>query len=335
MINFIADFGHFIKERMNDIKNLRDKIYKNMNNNDLLLLGGDNFYPNGLINNDDIKLIYFKTIFNEYNENIYGILGNHDYHQCIKPQMNNNYFKIPNYYYKISHDEFDIFMIDTTILDPNICTDISDVYRNINPDNYQNIKDLPYIDKLKIMRSEISQLRRKILDYLDNELNISNINNKIKIVCGHYNLLSYGYYVNIFNNNNIIIKHLLPLFIKHRVNIYLCGHDHTNQHIVFSENDNKSLLDNFKYDTDDDIEFITKIKNEIVDYNTTIHQFICGTAIDSYNHILYNNINNSMSIYKDYKHNCYINISTKISNSIIVKFINTENNTDIYSIRIY
>jgi hypothetical protein len=335
MIIFISDFGFFNDERIDCMVNLRDKIYSNMNDNDILLLGGDNFYPRGIINKDDIKFENFKNIFNKYNQNIYGILGNHDYYSNIEPQMNNNYFKIPHFYYKISHDNIDIFMIDTTILDPNICTDISNVYRNVYPENYKKIKNIEYVDRFKIMKGELSQLRRSLLYFLDKELNKSNINNKIKIVCGHYNLLSYGHYLNIFNENNVIIKHLLPLFIRHKVNVYLCGHDHTNQHIVFTEQDNKILLEKFKYDDNDDIDFISKIKNEITDYDITIHQFICGTAIDSYNHILYNNSIYNKSIYNDCKFNCYLNIYLDDNESIVVRFINTINNTSVYSIRIY
>jgi len=59
------------------------------------------------------------------------------------------------------------------------------------------------------------------------ETNLKNCNKKWKIVCGHYPLYSCGDH----GNTNDLIQLIEPLFKKYGVDLYICGHDHSFQHI--------------------------------------------------------------------------------------------------------
>ena len=95
MVYFIADFGDFTNKKLALLTQL---IRQNINNTDLLLLGGDNIYPCGINTyNKKEKEKLFNIIFTNLKEQSYAVLGNHDYMSNVKNMINNsNIFKMPN-----------------------------------------------------------------------------------------------------------------------------------------------------------------------------------------------------------------------------------------------
>jgi 3',5'-cyclic AMP phosphodiesterase CpdA len=68
-----------------------------------------------------------------------------------------------------------------------------------------------------------SPTRDAQLKWLDRELGRSKA--KVKVVFGHHPLYSVGRY----GNNDILIRDVEPLLVKHKVNLWLDGHDHNYQ----------------------------------------------------------------------------------------------------------
>jgi predicted MPP superfamily phosphohydrolase len=206
-INFVGDIGSY-----NDITSVIFKnIIDNSNSDDIIILLGDNFYPNGIKSINDINW----EKFNNLNIPIatYSVLGNHDYLGNINAQIEYklNNWNMDSNYYKKSTDKYDLFFIDTNVITPE--------YSNLN---YNIVKS-----KLK---EEPLEYSKKMLEWLDDELSKST---KVKIVMGHYPIISHG----IYGINHILFKKLFPIFKKHNVSYYFSGHDHNLQIIdVTSEN---------------------------------------------------------------------------------------------------
>ena len=147
------------------------------------------------------------------NISTYSILGNHDYLGNIESQINYklNNWNMENNYYKKVIDKFDLFFIDTCILVPD--------YSNLN---YKIVKS-----KLKKEPLKESKL---MLDWLSEELKKSS---NIKLVIGHYPMVSFGMY----GINKLLFHKLFPIFKENDVKYYISGHDHNLQIIdVTSEN---------------------------------------------------------------------------------------------------
>lgn len=187
--------------------NITKKIFKNIkdvqNNNDILLILGDNFYPNGINSNDDKNWNNYINLNN--NLKTYCILGNHDYLGNVQSQINYklNNWCMEDHYYKKTIDKFDIFFLDTSILVPN--------YSNLN---YNIVKSK--INKEPLNESLV------ITNWLSEELEKST---NYKIVIGHYPIVSFGMY----GLNKKLFEILFPIFKKYDVKCYISGHDHNLQ----------------------------------------------------------------------------------------------------------
>jgi hypothetical protein len=66
----------------------------------------------------------------------------------------------------------------------------------------------------------------KQLEWL--ECQLKNSNADWLIVIGHYNLYTGGYH----GSNNYLINLLKPLFVKYKVDMYICGHCHNLEHLT-------------------------------------------------------------------------------------------------------
>tara|TARA_A100001015_G_C15015214_1_gene725167 strand:- start:1656 stop:2660 length:1005 start_codon:yes stop_codon:yes gene_type:complete len=309
MFYFIADFG--IYNLVSSLSLLSNNIYDEMNKNDILLLGGDNFYPMGVEKNDDLDK--FGKFFNKYNNNIYGVLGNHDYFGRIKYQMiGNKYFKIPNHYYKLNQNNIDVYMIDTTLISPISDTNLFDVLGNIDSNRLFDImsnKKTSNDKKISNVRNFLFKKRRELLEWLDINMNYSKKNNKKIIVIGHYPIFSYGTY-EFQNKENVCLKHLIPLFLKHKVNSYISGHDHSNQHFKIPAKKLLNIFNSILLTLDDDLVFIDKILTDISKnnnlFNYNLNSFICGTSVQKYN--VYNNKKDDICKINNVNFNCYLKI---------------------------
>lgn len=307
MFYFISDFG-FFNENLYHLalrRNINTLVmnFKKDYNNNILLLGGDNFYPLGLNDEYDVKLDHFSQAFNKsiHSSKIYATLGNHDYLGDIAPQYKTKYFNMYKHFYKIENDEnYVVFMIDTTLLDFSTFTSVVDVYRNVFPGKFallykehtDNMKRTDYKPthewkkKQETMKREMMFFRRELLLQLDDELDFvrRSFPDKTIVVVGHYPIHTYGIYAK--NTSNSTLMHLAPLLMKHGIELYISGHDHSNQHLAVHYEDLRHLLSIQEYKEHDDKEFVKTIMKSMDDKNDkfdkTLHVMICGTFMDIY-----------------------------------------------------
>ena len=119
-----------------------------------------------------------------------------------------------NWYYYITVDDIDLIFLDTITLAAN------------ESPNFNS----KYIEK--IHKKSIKQLQREQIDWLES---ILKQNNNIKIVHGHYPIISMGAY----QNCKELSKILIPIFKKYNVKYYVSGHEHNIQFLSYQmEKDN-------------------------------------------------------------------------------------------------
>ena len=205
----------------NILKNSVNICENRMRNNDKILLLGDNFYHYGVDNLKDKLWIDYKNTFkNISSENVYSILGNHDYIKNPKCQVNNKYWATPNFYYKLEFSlNIDLFFLDTMLLYHGHCG----ITKELIESKHKKNADL---------------LKNEQLNWLDKELNESK--NKRKIIFGHYPMISNGLY---YDSLDPLNKLLLPIFKKYEVDAYISGHEHNIQYI--SKNYSNYILNQF------------------------------------------------------------------------------------------
>ena len=199
-IYLLGDIGHLNEHTKSIIKTIKEETYENKS---LLLVLGDNFYPFGINSIYDSRVKDLGRIL-DINCEVCPILGNHDYlgnpfDQLSLPIKNWNF---ENFFYKKSIYNFEFFFIDTVILQPNYSS------TNIN------------LMKSKIQNFE--ETRSNMLKWLESELLNSN---KIKIVVGHYPIISLG----VYGFNQELFEILINIFEKANVRLYISGHDHNLQ----------------------------------------------------------------------------------------------------------
>lgn len=324
MLYFISDFGFY-----NNSDN-RTELFKTHSthlqeviiedkDDPVLLLGGDNFYPCGLFSDKDKRLNQFGEMFSYLDKDkIYAVLGNHDYVGNIIPQFNTPYYTCNSRFYIIGYKNCHVYMIDTNIID-YYWYEIENVYKNIFKKEFNDFYEI-HLKSLNTpgydyrgewqafnrkMKADLFKYRRKVLQELDVSLKNSVQEGKHIIIIGHYPLQSYGVYKQ-RNEYGAILKHIGPLILKHKISIFIAGHDHTNQHIYYNVDELEQKISGNKYIEpflDDDIfidrvmdeyytEKMDKINNSNTDHYNGIHMFICGTFVDSYKNI-------NMSLYTD------------------------------------
>ena len=95
-IYLLGDIGGFSNETKIIFKNINKKI----NKEDVIILLGDNFYPHGVKDPSDSSWDNIKFISND--NQIYPVLGNHDYLGSVKAQLESDLsnWNMDNYYYK-------------------------------------------------------------------------------------------------------------------------------------------------------------------------------------------------------------------------------------------
>ncbi|KAH3695879.1 tartrate-resistant acid phosphatase type 5-like [Dreissena polymorpha] len=181
---------------------------------------GDNFYFDGVTDVDDKR-------FQETFENVYKypslmnpwylVAGNHDHHGNVSAQIaysqKSKRWNFPSYYYGLSFPipggkKVDIIMIDTVLLCGNTGYDVE----GDQPHGPTNIKasddQWTWIDL---------QLQSSNADYL--------------LVAGHYPVYSIAEH----GPTDCLVQRLKPMLYKYGVTAYLCGHDHSLQHISSQE----------------------------------------------------------------------------------------------------
>jgi len=178
---------------------------------------GDNFYPDGVVSVTDPNwaLSYEDVYAGPHLQTPwYVALGNHDYHG--EPQAQLDYartsprWRMPSRYYKVDGTHLgyagvDMFCIDTT---PMLAEFTERQVRH---------SGLPVDQQNTALQ----------LAWLDRELAASTA--PWKLVFGHHTIRSGG---SGHGETPEMVEQVLPILQRHRVQAYICGHDHDLQHIA-------------------------------------------------------------------------------------------------------
>tara|TARA_Y100000590_G_scaffold98485_3_gene112076 strand:+ start:15795 stop:16604 length:810 start_codon:yes stop_codon:yes gene_type:complete len=199
----IGDFGMGNDNQIR-VSKLLKKLISNYSTK--LVLGlGDNIYPDGIQSVDDKKLIsQFEEPYRNLPKGIkfYNVLGNHDYHGKVKPQIDytnisDRWILYNNWYHfekKINNQLIHFYAIDT---------------------NFDKLSD-------KMKKKQESE----ILDALEKS------KAKWNIVYGHHPFKSTGYHGNSSSDLELFYKKLIA---TNKVDIILSGHDHDQQHLYIPD----------------------------------------------------------------------------------------------------
>lgn len=178
-----------------------------------VISAGDNFYEDGVVSPEDPQWqMSFENVYAAFPLQVpwYCVLGNHDYHG--RPQAQLDYAKrhpqwqMPARYYTAAEKLADgkavrFYFIDTS---PFVTE---------------------YRDSPKMAAEVRGQDTGAQLRWLDRALEHSN--DTWKIVVGHHPIYSGGEH----GTQAELVERLLPLLRKHRVPVYVNGHDHDLQHL--------------------------------------------------------------------------------------------------------
>jgi len=190
------------------------------NPNDFILSLGDNFYPSGVTSEHDPLWHYsYENIYTEFalQWDWYPILGNHDYKSDPDAQVRyskiSRRWKMPARYYSKEvrlhgPDGGKMLMV---FIDTN----------PMIPEFYSNSEYGPHV---------AGQQPDKQLEWLEKTLKEASPDVRWKMVIGHHPIYTVG--PRIKNYDTLAVrKVLLGIFERQKVDVYLSGHDHSQQHL--------------------------------------------------------------------------------------------------------
>jgi acid phosphatase len=178
---------------------------------------GDNFYDHGVSSLHDAHWREsFEDIYTAPALHIpwYVVLGNHDYQGCIQAQIDygasNSRWRLPARYHAVEQ------VIDATATALLVFLDTSPFV-----DRYRTEGSAEYMEHLRVQDVELQ------LAWLQATLAASKA--RCKLVFGHHPIYSGSP----FHGDTLELQErLLPLLQAHRVQAYICGHEHDLQHLV-------------------------------------------------------------------------------------------------------
>jgi len=175
---------------------------------------GDNFYENGVASTDDpLWKISFEDVYTSSYLQVpwYAALGNHDYHGNVQAQIDysatSSRWVMPSRYFSFTKKLDDGSIVLFVIMDT------SPICKSDDESKTQFSEDVTKID------SKIQY------NWMDSVLSATPA--KWKIVCGHHPVISGGYH----GGQIEMQQEVEPIFVKNKVDAYLCGHDHDMQHL--------------------------------------------------------------------------------------------------------
>ncbi|KAK9063819.1 hypothetical protein SSX86_017691 [Deinandra increscens subsp. villosa] len=191
---------------------------------DFIVSTGDNFYENGLIDEEDSL---FDESFTQVYTAIslqkqwYSVLGNHDYRGNVLAQLNpvlthkdSKWLCLRSFIVNSGNVEF--FFVDTTPFQ----------------DKYFTEEDQKYDWRGVLPREEyLSNVLKEV------EMALEESSATWKIVIGHHTIFSAGSH----GNTQELVDRLLPILEAKEVDLYINGHDHCLQHIT-SQNSQLQFL---------------------------------------------------------------------------------------------
>ncbi|OJW72833.1 MULTISPECIES: tartrate-resistant acid phosphatase type 5 family protein [unclassified Spirosoma] len=179
-----------------------------------LILAGDNFYPAGVSSNTDLQWkVSFENVYTgpHLPSSFYIALGNHDYQESVQAQIDygrqHTRWFMPSRYYtqRIAINKQSALRL--IVIDTN-----------------------PFVQEYRANTAtfpDILQDTGKQVKWIDSVL--ANASEPWKIVVGHHPLYSVG---GDHGNQPELLQQLGPLLKKYGVQLYLCGHSHTLQHLA-------------------------------------------------------------------------------------------------------
>lgn len=190
-------------------------------NTSFILSTGDNFYPSGVISEQDPLFKYsFEDVYTAFplQSDWYLVLGNHDYMsnpdaQIAYSQISRRWKMPARYYSKIfaingdSTQQVLIAFIDTSPLIPEF---------------YSNTVYGPNV------RTQDSTAQKI---WLQNVLSNSSKNIRWKIVVGHHPMFTGGSRTEAYDTK-AMQRSLKNILDKYEVDVYLSGHEHSLQHLL-------------------------------------------------------------------------------------------------------
>jgi len=184
-------------------------IWAAENQNDFVISVGDNFYPLGVVSENDPLWHYsFENIYTAHSLQCdwYPVLGNHDYGSDPDAQVRyskvSRRWSMPSLYYS---KEFSLGKNNEKVLMLMIDTD---------PMLHENKKQ--QVDEQ--------------MKWIENTLSQASADIKWKIIVGHHPYYTVGPRINNYDTVTVRAK-LAKTFEKHKVDVYLSGHDHSLQHL--------------------------------------------------------------------------------------------------------
>ncbi|EDM33868.1 putative acid phosphatase [Pedobacter sp. BAL39] len=189
------------------------------NPNDFIVSVGDNFYPSGVTSEQDPLWHYsYENVYTDFSLqwDWYPVLGNHDYKSDPDAQVRyskiSRRWKMPARYYskelKLKGNEGKILML---FIDTN----------PMIPEFYTNSEYGPHV---------AGQQPEKQLAWIDETLKNASPDVRWKVIVGHHPIYTVG--PRIKNYDTLAVRKVLKdLLEKHKVDVYLSGHDHSMQHL--------------------------------------------------------------------------------------------------------
>jgi predicted MPP superfamily phosphohydrolase len=169
---------------------------------DLGLTLGDNFYPRGLNSVDDPRWErQWESFYTPLGIRFYAVLGNHDYDDPRSPaaeiarSRRSPSWCLPRTGYTFTAGPVQLFAVDTTPVE--------------EPDR------------------DIGGAMAEQREWLDRALAASRA--KWKVVFGHHPIYSNGQHTGPEGSLPRMREYLLPVLVRHGVDLYLAGHDHDLQ----------------------------------------------------------------------------------------------------------
>ena len=177
--------------------------------NKFIISVGDNFYPRGVVSENDPLWHYsFENVYTAHSlqDDWYPVLGNHDYGSDPDAQVRyskvSRRWNMPARYYS---KEVKVGKGNETVL-------------------------FLFIDTQPIVYDMADQDPKRQLAWIDQTLKQASADVKWKIVVGHHPCYTVGPRIKNYDTLEIR-KALTGIFEKHKVDVYLSGHEHSLQHL--------------------------------------------------------------------------------------------------------
>lgn len=181
---------------------------------DFIISAGDNFYEDGLIDEEDP--LFYESFTNIYTASSlqkqwYAVLGNHDYRGNVLAQLSPTLTQRDSKWlclrsFIVNSGIVEFFFVDTTPFQDKYFTEEDHKY------DWRGV--LPREDYLSNVLKEV-------------DMALKESSAKWKIVIGHHTIFSAGSH----GNTQELVDQLLPILEAREVDLYINGHDHCLQHI--------------------------------------------------------------------------------------------------------